>query len=163
MVCSDEAWEVSIKLMYQKLSGTHAKVPWRRLTCHNQATPKSLFILWVNIWKRLPTLDRLLQWNIVSSSLCPMCQVGSESLEHMFFDCQFSAQVWQKVLKLLQFARRHVGFTDELRWVLKSCKRGGNRHKLLRMFFDESVYSLWLNRNNQVYNKHCKSPTELFR
>lgn len=80
-----------------------------------------------------------------------------------FFNCQLSFEVWQKVLTLLKFARRPGGFTDELQWVIKSCKRGGHRHRLLKIFFAESVYGLWLNRNDQIYNMHCKTSAALFR
>lgn len=39
----------SFKLMYQNLCWMHSKVPWRRVICKNQATPNSLFILWIAI------------------------------------------------------------------------------------------------------------------
>lgn len=75
----------SINLMYQKLSGDDLKVPWRRVVSHNPATPKSLFILWIAIWRRLPTLDRLLRWKVVTSDVCPICQSCVESIDHLFF------------------------------------------------------------------------------
>ncbi|XP_021855953.1 uncharacterized protein [Spinacia oleracea] len=136
--------------MYNKLCGVHPKVPWRRKMCNNSATPKSLFILWVAIWKRLPTLDRLMKWGVVTADGCPICSTCTESADHLFFACTFSCRVWQKVLDLLQFKRRPEPFVNELQWVIKSCKRSGSRHKLLGMFFAESVYSIWLNRNDVV-------------
>lgn len=100
---------------------------------------------------------------MVTSDECPLCHNCVGSVNHMFFDCQFSGQVWQKVLNLLHFFRNPDVFGDELQWVIKSCKRGGNKHKLLVMFFAESIYSLWLNMNDQVYNLHCKTPLEPFK
>ncbi|XP_056689146.1 uncharacterized protein [Spinacia oleracea] len=153
----------SIKPMYRKLCGDHPKFPWRRLLCNNLATPKSLFIMWIAIWKRLPTLDRLFKWGVVTSEVCPVCSMCSESAEHLFFTCTLSCRVWQKVLDLLHFKRRPEPFGNEMQWVIKSCKRSGSRHKLLGMFFAECICSIWLNRNEVVYNQVCKTPEMLFR
>ncbi|XP_021865205.2 uncharacterized protein [Spinacia oleracea] len=138
----EKHYSFSIKSMYQKLCVVHVKVPWRRVICNNQATPKSQFIMWLTLWGRLPTLDRLFKWNIAASDKCPVCTASTES-------------VWQKVLKLLQFSRPPGGFTSELQWVIKSSKMG----ELLMMFFAECIYSVWLNRNDKVLNQHCKTPT----
>ncbi|XP_056697671.1 uncharacterized protein [Spinacia oleracea] len=132
--------------MYQHLSGTHTKVPWRRIVCNNLATTKSVFILWLAMWRRLTTIDKLLTWIVVTSDVCLMCGSGSES----------------RVLDFLHFTRPVAGFTAEVKWMIKSSKRGKGRHKMLLMFFAESVYSLWLNRNSKVYNQR-KTATELFK
>ncbi|XP_021849078.1 uncharacterized protein [Spinacia oleracea] len=153
----------SIKLMYQKLNGVHNKVSWRRIVCNNKATPKSLFVLWMALWNRMPTLDRLLQWKIVNVNSCLMCGSAEETVDHLFFKCSISSQVWQKVLALLHFSRPATGFTEEIQWMIKSSKRGSGRHKLLLMFFSECTYTLWLNRNNKLFNNHCKEAVVLFR
>ncbi|XP_056685989.1 uncharacterized protein [Spinacia oleracea] len=155
--------QFSINLMYKKLCGDFPKVPWRRVTCNNYATPKSLFILWFVILKRIPTLDRLLKWSIVTCDSYLYCNTTSESVDHLFFECGFTSQVWQRVLTLLQFAKAPAGFHDELEWVLKCSKKNGASQKLLVMFFAEAVYSIWLNRNDKLYNQHCRTLAELFK
>ncbi|XP_056695123.1 uncharacterized protein [Spinacia oleracea] len=103
----------------------------------------------------LPTLDKLLKWGVVSSATCPVCHICVESVDHLLFKCYTSGVVWQQVL---QFRRCPGGFVDELNWIRKSCKRSGNRHKLMIMFFAESVYSQWMNRNDMIYNQHYNTP-----
>ncbi|XP_021852492.1 uncharacterized protein [Spinacia oleracea] len=152
----------SINLVNKKLCGVHSKVPWRRVVCNNSATPKSLFILWLVIWKRVPTLNRLIKWNIVTSDNCLLCSSSSESVEHLFFECGFTFQIWQKVLNILQFTRSPTGFQAELDWIVKCSKKNGGRHKLLVMFFAETMYSIWLNRNDKLCNQHRKTLIELF-
>ncbi|XP_021844948.1 uncharacterized protein [Spinacia oleracea] len=108
-------------------------------------------------------MDTLLNWRIVTYDGCMMCDSGFESVEHLLFERGLSSEVWQKVLNFLHFPRSAAGFTAEVQWMIKSSKRGKSIHKLLLMFFAESVYSLWLNRNSKVFNQHCKTATELFR
>lgn len=68
----------SIKLMYQALLGNHEKVNRRRIVCNNSATPKSRFITWLALWKRLPGKDILMSWNVVTSDFCPPCSIKVE-------------------------------------------------------------------------------------
>ncbi|XP_056690457.1 uncharacterized protein [Spinacia oleracea] len=138
--------------LVEGLCGLHTKVPWRRVVCNNAVTPKSLFILWLVMWKRIPTLDMLIKWNIVSSDSCLLCSSDSESGEHFFFGCGFSSQIWQKILDLLHFRRLASYFTTELEWIITCSKKGGDRQKQLVMFFVEALYSIWLNRNDKLYN-----------
>lgn len=108
-------------------------------------------------------MDRLFKWGVVDSEVCPVCSMGTETIEHLSFACTLSCRVWQKVLDLLHFKRRPESFDNEMQWLIKSCKRSGSRHKLLGMFFAECIYSIWLNRNDVVYNQVCKTPERLFR
>ncbi|XP_056685987.1 uncharacterized protein [Spinacia oleracea] len=108
------------------------------------------------------SLDKLLNWKVVATETCLLCGLSGESVEHMFFQCHVSAQLWHKVLNFLHFDREATGFTAKLTWMIKSSKRGVGRHKLLIMFFAESIYSLWLNRDDKLFNHHCKAP-DLFR
>lgn len=111
----------------------------------------------------MPTFDRLLHWKVVVVDTCLLCGLSGESVEHMFFECSVSSHLWQNVLNLLRFGRPAARFTNELSWMIKSSKRGGGRHKLLIMLFAEIIYSMWLNRNDKLFNNHCKTSDVLFR
>lgn len=89
----------SISKMYKYLKGEHEKVAWKRLICNNKASPKSVFILWLAIQNRLATKDRLLSWNIPVDGTCCLCQQELETTSHIFFDCSFSKEIWETVLK----------------------------------------------------------------
>ncbi|XP_021845304.2 uncharacterized protein [Spinacia oleracea] len=134
----------SIKKMYQCLLGDHVKVIWRRIVCNNKASPKSLFITWLALWNRLPTKDRLVAWKITTVEDCPLCTTKKESAAHLFFECDYSAAVWNTILHSLKFTRKASSFDQELAWILKATKRTGDRYKLLVMYFAECLYSIWL-------------------
>ncbi|XP_056685521.1 uncharacterized protein [Spinacia oleracea] len=133
----------SIKTMYQLLMGPCEKVRWRRLIWHNQASPKSLFISWVTIWGRLPTLDRLLTWKVVNNNVCPLYCCSHESVQHLFFECGYSAAIWSHVLTSLHFYRPvemprcSLRFVEALKNMLKEikysvdCRASDNQKALL--------------------------------
>ncbi|XP_056685474.1 uncharacterized protein [Spinacia oleracea] len=149
--------------MYQRLLGPFEKVRWRRLIWQNKASPKSLFITWVAIWGRLPTLDRLLRWKVVASNICPLCRNQSESVQHLFFECGYSAVIWSHVLRSLQFTRTVGKFDYEMTWMMKAAKRIGDRFKLLINYFAECIYGIWLQRNAKVFTGSCRSPHEMLK
>lgn len=88
----------SIKQVYGKFRGEFQKIEWRRLVCNNAASPKWTFILYLALNQRLQTKDRLAMWGIVDNTRCIMCDLGTDSIEHMFFQCAYSVEIWEKVL-----------------------------------------------------------------
>ncbi|KAH0636879.1 hypothetical protein KY289_036794 [Solanum tuberosum] len=50
-----ETNEFSINAMYKKLRGEYIKVPWSKMTCNNQGSPKWIFALYLAINRRLYT------------------------------------------------------------------------------------------------------------
>ncbi|XP_021754908.1 uncharacterized protein LOC110720206 [Chenopodium quinoa] len=153
----------SIKTMYKFLHGIHDKVSWSRVICNNQASPRSLFIAWLAICNRLPTLDRLSAWGITSDTMCKLCGNVAESIDHLFFKCTFSAQIWGAVLQILHCQRNPGSFDSELLWATKCGKKGTPKHKLFLMFFAEIIYAIWIQRNEVVFNQYHRSADALMR
>ncbi|KAK4726976.1 hypothetical protein R3W88_031893 [Solanum pinnatisectum] len=100
-----EETNFSIKKMYQVLKGEYNKVPWRRLTCNNLDSPKWVFALYVAIHRRLYTKDRLSNWGIIRDDVCALCKAEVETHQHLFFSCNFSKQIWHKMLNWLLITR----------------------------------------------------------
>ena len=96
----------SIHKCYKSLRGDLGSVPWKRLTCNNLASPRSLFITWMAIQDRLATKVKLLTWHINTDGLCILCSAALETTQHLFFACPFSAQVWQHCLNILHLQLR---------------------------------------------------------
>ncbi|KAJ6372275.1 hypothetical protein OIU76_026707 [Salix suchowensis] len=58
--------------------------------------PLHSFILWLASQGKLHTMDRIHNVNVEDHS-CKLCNQAAETHEHLFFQCQFSAQIWQSV------------------------------------------------------------------
>lgn len=74
----------SIKQMYLAMQGSSVSVGWKRLIYDCKASPRSIFILWLALHKRLATVDRLCRWGIVVSPVCALCNFADESIQHLF-------------------------------------------------------------------------------
>lgn len=100
-----------------------------------------MFITWLVIHRKLPTVDRLAMWKAVQSTQCSFCN-GTESIEHLFFSCPFAAVIWQSLLKVLGIHRAACGFSMELQSAIKFGKKVGDRLKLYEMSFAETIYQI---------------------
>ena len=78
----------------------------------SSSNPVRLNAFWNGIWKAndpykirvfmwracssiLPTKTNLFKQGIVSSSTCPTCQDGAESVLHILWDCAYAKECWQ--------------------------------------------------------------------
>ncbi|XP_056690365.1 uncharacterized protein [Spinacia oleracea] len=155
--------QYSIRKMYQGLLGQFPKVQWRRVLCNSSASPKSLFILWLALHGRLPTKDRILQWGIVTDGLCSLCGSKLESTQHLFFQCSFSKKVWQKFLQGLHISRAVQNFDQEIQFPIRMSKNTIAVSKLFLAGFAETVYGLWLQRNQRVFAGHIQTAEQISR
>lgn len=63
--------------------------------------------------KRLSTCENLLKVNVQVDLVRNLCRQEDETLNHLFFRCDFSARVWHEVMKWCGVTR------SSLDWVLK--------------------------------------------
>ena len=43
---------------------------------------------------KIPLNCDLKQWGLINSDLCSFCQEDVEDFQHLFFDCQYTKEVW---------------------------------------------------------------------
>ncbi|XP_056695103.1 uncharacterized protein [Spinacia oleracea] len=126
-------------------------------------SPKSLFILWLAVHGRLSTKDRLMQWGIATDGVCSLCGVDPESVQHLFFQCSYARQVWQKFLQILIINRSSQAFDQELQFAMRMSKKCTAVSKLLLAGFAEAVYCLWIQRNQRVFAGHVQSAEQIVK
>ncbi|XP_071688031.1 uncharacterized protein [Rutidosis leptorrhynchoides] len=92
-------------------------------------------------------------WEISNNQVlvCPLCGVCSDSLAHLFFECSFSRDVWQKVLLLSAIATH----TD---WMLISNELATGPINsayvvVSKLMFAACVYFIWQERNSRIFKK----------
>ncbi|XP_059281045.1 uncharacterized protein LOC132034692 [Lycium ferocissimum] len=153
----------SIKQVYLKLRGCHQKVCWRRFVCNNQGSPKWVFILYLALNRRLYTRDRLKKWGITNQVVCPLCGTEPETIDHLFFQCSFSAAVWEKLLMWQGYQRKAMDRTNEVLWMCAQVNGKAAQSQVCRMVVAGSVYILWQERNNRVFQQKERTPEILIR
>lgn len=69
-------------------------VPWFTVVWFKEKVPKYSFITWLLLRERLAIRDRLRHWEMVVPSACLLCGVTDESMQHVFFNCSYSSELW---------------------------------------------------------------------
>ncbi|CAH2079181.1 unnamed protein product, partial [Thlaspi arvense] len=100
-------WEIDAKVIprystgqvYGKLRGDIDHVPWEKVIWNIGGIPKHNFLAWLFVRDRSPTKDRLIGWGLAVDPTCLLCNLHGESRDHLFFDCDFSWMIWEKVAR----------------------------------------------------------------
>ena len=146
-----------ISLAYKLLRPQAPKVQWSRLICHNIASPKSVFILWLALHGRLATCDRVVKWVPIISFLCPLCQNKNETLQHMFFECQIAGALWRRLLHMMHHTRQPSSWHTKLRYAIMQGRRKTTRAQLYVAAFTKAVYEIWRQRNDFLHQQRKPS------
>ena len=77
------------------------KVSWYKGVLFSEATPRFSFFAWLAILNRLATGDRMIRWNPQAISTCGLCNLTTETRDHLFFECCYSKEVWIGTIKNL--------------------------------------------------------------
>ncbi|XP_020258907.1 uncharacterized protein LOC109835341 [Asparagus officinalis] len=157
--------KIQLSELYKILSPTNVNVsvPWADTVWESSILPKQSFILWFAIQNRLLTKDRLLKRGVIQSNQCSLCEGGSESHKHLFFDSSFSMTVWNGVMEWLKFSWRTCDWRLLLDWYCNSLKVKGSKLKVKRMALAASVYYIWRERNERIFKSKSRSSGQIIR
>nr|GEW52162.1 hypothetical protein [Tanacetum cinerariifolium] len=91
-----------VKLAWEALRVRGDIVNWSNMVWFTHCIPRHAFHLWLVLRRRLKTQDMLRPWDVDPSTdlnalTCVFCKLQMDSYEHLFFECSFSAHVWQLV------------------------------------------------------------------
>ncbi|XP_058753388.1 uncharacterized protein LOC131626585 [Vicia villosa] len=128
------------------------QVEWRGLLVSNYTRPRAVFTLWLACHKRLATKERLEKFGVHTDQKCEFCEC-SENIQHLFFECRYTKEVWSKVLHWLNVKHQAKGWDQELAWLGKVCRSKNWRSSSVKAAIAETVYALWMQRNDKVFQK----------
>ncbi|GJZ07560.1 RNA-directed DNA polymerase, eukaryota, reverse transcriptase zinc-binding domain protein [Tanacetum coccineum] len=87
----------TIKQAYKDLCDSSDVVKWHKMIWFTQNIPKHSFILWIAVQNRLVTQDKVRRWGSIDMMVCPLCKKDMDSHQHLFFQCEYSAEVWERI------------------------------------------------------------------
>ncbi|XP_058734158.1 uncharacterized protein LOC131605877 [Vicia villosa] len=125
--------------MYTELRGDRAVMNWRKMFYQNYARPRARFILWLTVLGRIPTKDRLARIGIHTDGKCIACD-QPETVLHLFFDCNFTQQIWSKLLTWLGYPIQRRNWSNEWHWIIEEAAKKGWKRCLLKMVVAETIY-----------------------
>lgn len=133
-----ETWEI--------LRETTEQQVWARGVWFSMATPKFAFIVSLAMQNRLSNMDRISKWSHGVDTICVLCKNEVETLDHLFFKCEFSGQLWRYLVRGL-LGNSYSEVWSELVQKIS----GGAFYKrilfCLRYAFHAAIYAIWRERN----------------
>ncbi|PWA87733.1 reverse transcriptase domain, Reverse transcriptase zinc-binding domain protein [Artemisia annua] len=93
--------------------------------------------------------------------VCPLCESGINSLNHLFFECAYSFQVWKVVKEKAGIASMPTKWDDIIERMIRVKHDKTIRNVLLRISLAACVYFIWCERNRRLFAKEKIDNKEL--
>jgi len=114
--------------------------------------PKIKFFTWMLIEHKINTWDILLRKGWTGPSYCHLCQRDSESINHLFINCQFFKQVWTITTSAL---KSHSSWdSSKIADCFEAWTNIKHHHTNLPPFI---CWTVWLERNSTIFNNTIPS------
>ncbi|XP_071689107.1 uncharacterized protein [Rutidosis leptorrhynchoides] len=118
-------------------------------------------VVWLAVCNRLTTQDKLLKWYPTKSFKCALCGKIEDSINHLFFECDYSAKVWNDVKQCLLFK----GLPANLQVITHKLATYPFRNQIWdvinRLTLATAVYSIWHERNCRIFKDKRRSDKDL--
>ena len=151
-----EAWKFPgekyfVAKVWEELRPKQDKVTWNRFLRSSMAIPKHVFISWIAILNRLPTMDRLVSWGLIERGECCFYQNVLETQDHLFFECNYSKNLWKSILQLCDLNREVGNWDSELEWALRRIKGKALISLILRIAWKTYIYIMYGGRETEEF------------
>lgn len=99
------------------------------MVCQNVAPQKCLFMTWLLLYEKLATYSYLQRVGVQVDPICCLCEKAEESLDHLFFECEFAGRVWKGVAEWRGVDRQARRWEVKKLVILSKCtnNNGGQR------------------------------------
>ncbi|GAV85039.1 hypothetical protein CFOL_v3_28479, partial [Cephalotus follicularis] len=102
-------------------------------------------------------------FGITNSSGCYFGYGNEEDQEHLWFQCPYSREVWNKCLINCNVVRTILPLDQEISWDQNHMKGKGFHIWIRRLALNATVYHLWLERNRRVFRNDYKPKENIIK
>ncbi|XP_077226384.1 uncharacterized protein LOC143862957 [Tasmannia lanceolata] len=130
------------------------KPPWVSSVWFAGHTPKFSITAWQALQDKMSTRDNLHFLGPNHDRSCLLCNSASESVNHIFFNCSYSAWIWRLILRRISDRRKQKkSLSDEKNWIRSKFKKKGQTYTFVRTLLTASIYLIWQERNSRLFQK----------
>lgn len=143
----------STKETWMCIRERHLQCYWHQAVWFKHATPKFSFITWLAMRGRLATGERMQYWNGNTDVSCILCRNPLETLSHLFFECPYSTQVWDNLMRGILKDQHAVGWENITRLITGSSVWSKVKLYIVRYMFQASIHTIWRERNRRRHGE----------
>ena len=93
---------------------------------------------------------------------CSLCLNDNEDLQHLFFNCSFSKDMWDKVRDIAEIECDKWNWTELLKCLVDSCVQKNIGWVFKRLALAACVYTIWQERNGRMFKDVHRTSQEVF-
>ncbi|XP_057530903.1 uncharacterized protein LOC130809229 [Amaranthus tricolor] len=138
----------SITKVYNDIRGGGNRVRWNHFVWSMLTIPRSRFIAWLAFNNRLKIKHRLKRTRTIDYDTCPICELESETVNHIFFQCRFS----QECVAYLKERYETNNKIETLEDTLKRNQMGRHKRKQFEAILCNLIYAIWSARNEAAWS-----------
>ncbi|KAL9680174.1 hypothetical protein QQ045_018052 [Rhodiola kirilowii] len=90
-----------VKDIYNTIIEHKEVVDWHNLVWNDFNAPRDSMNAWLVVNNKLLTRDRMSNWGYRGDKSCVLCESADESRDHLYFECSFTRDVWERVMRFL--------------------------------------------------------------
>ncbi|GJY25397.1 putative RNA-directed DNA polymerase, eukaryota, reverse transcriptase zinc-binding domain protein [Tanacetum coccineum] len=151
-----------VKAAWEAFRARGTITTWHRIVWFSQNIPRHAFLLWLIMRNSLKTQDKLRQWDVgigsdLSQVTCVFCSSQPDSHTHLFFECQFSAQVWTSIRHLAGMDVVPARLEDVVSFLQPIAHQRTVISIIGRLLLAATAYYIWDERNKRVFKQVKRS------
>ncbi|XP_050205599.1 uncharacterized protein LOC126655448 [Mercurialis annua] len=116
--------------------------------------PHDDFSIKSSIMDKLHTRDKMLKWGVIHSNSCCFCNSKTETVDHLFFECDYSKAIWRKLLVDMNFNRDSYHWRREVSSLVRRTKGKSKIARDRKNTFCAAIYHIWRARNEKIFNQN---------
>lgn len=98
----------------------------------------------------------MIKWDSAVNPVCIFCNANTETRDHLFFQCDYTKEVWKKLMGNM-LTNRYVEDWGSLIYLLTDKHQTKMKTFLTRYGFQVAIYSIWRERNERRHGGKMKS------
>ncbi|XP_021986390.1 uncharacterized protein LOC110882755 [Helianthus annuus] len=158
--------DLSSSSVWKSVRTREVDVDWFTIVWFSQCIPRHAFLMWLIMQGKLLAPDKISQWDFarrknMNMICCLLYYADVDSHAHLFFECNFSAQVWNSVR-----SKAGMAYVDS-KWssiVDLLCARARSKSAInyvSRVIVAATTYMIWQERNARLFKNHSRPPDTL--
>ncbi|KAG2316108.1 hypothetical protein Bca52824_019230 [Brassica carinata] len=91
-------------------------------------------------------------WDGSINVSCALCNEPLETLKHLFFECTYSTQIWETLMKGI-LMEQFTSKWEEILCIMEDRARDKIQSFIIKYMFQAAVYMIWRERNRRRHNE----------
>ncbi|GJY19326.1 reverse transcriptase domain, reverse transcriptase zinc-binding domain protein [Tanacetum coccineum] len=145
----------SVSQVWSDIRSRNTKVDWYSMVWFPSCIPRHAINMWLIIRRKLKTQDLIPYWDVSSSlgSVCSLCELTPDSHVHLFFECPFASDVWNRMRGLAGLNASNSNIYDIIHDIMPFVKRRTSESVVAKLVVAATAYYIWQERNWRLFQK----------